>query len=222
MQTNTKVPVWLQRHLVALLTTVGVAGGGAVYVADAQVKEAQRDEYVQAVSADADTSLSVKIAMVMGRYYESSGKHIGDPYIDKNGRGQPLTVCNGITGRDVVAGRWYSPADCYRLEKGRYLALERNAPALLTHWRTYDPFVQATFLDFGYNKGEQELRTSTMRRLANAGDIVGACRQNPRWNKGTVNGVLSWRPGLQIRGDSNADLCEFWRIDQPLHSGPKK
>ena len=51
-----------------------------------------------------------------------------------------------------------------------------------------------------------------MRRKANAGDLEGACRENPRWNKGTVKGVSTVLPGLQLRGDSNDEICREWRV----------
>ena len=93
------------------------AGGGGYMALESDKAAAQamaeRNQYIQAVAADPGTSQAVKIAMVMGSYYESSYRHIGTPYVDKWGKGQPLTVCNGITGRAVVAGRSYSPADCY-------------------------------------------------------------------------------------------------------------
>ncbi len=207
---SSKVPAWLASRLAALVIGVGM-GAGAIW-ANLATDEALRDEYVQAVAADPATSAGVKVAMVMGSYYESSGKHIGTPYIDKLGKGQPLTVCNGITGEGVVAGRWYSPSDCYRLERKRYLQAEREAQALLTYWRGYDPFTQGTFIDFVHNKGAANLETSTMRRKANAGDLEGACRENPRWNRGTVRGVSTVLPGLQLRGDSNDEICRTWRI----------
>lgn len=213
-----KVPAWLVGRLSALVLVAGL-GGGAIYVRDqalqvleAEQQQALADQYVQTVAADTTTSAAVKVAMVLGSYYESSGEHISTPYIDKRGRGQPLTVCNGITGAGVVAGRWYSAANCYQLEKARYLSAERAAPRLLVHWASYDPFVQGQFIDFLHNKGEGAFTTSTMRRKANAGDLVGACRENPRWNKGTVNGVLQVLPGLQARGDANDEICRLWRI----------
>lgn len=110
-------------------------------------------------------------------------------------------------------GRWYSPADCYLLERGRYLQAEREAAQLLARWRDYDPFVQGVFIDFVHNKGAANLATSTMRAKANAGDLAGACRENPRWNRGTVNGVLTALPGLQRRGDSNDEICREWRME---------
>ncbi|MEQ6437234.1 endolysin [Comamonas sp. w2-DMI] len=213
------VPSKLRATLAALTLLAGL-GGGAVLVNDLpqdvpakELQLAQSDPYVQAVASDPTTSPAVKIAMILGYYYESSNRHIGTPYIDKAGRGQPLTVCNGITGAGVVAGRWYSQADCYRLERGRYLAAEREARRLLTYWERYDPFTQGVLLDFIHNKGTAALEGSTMRRKANAGDLQGACRENTRWNKGTVAGVLQVLGGLQIRGDSNDEICRSWRVE---------
>lgn len=214
-----RVPRFLSARLVALTILLGASGSGAYLLRGApelppgELQQALADPYVQAVVADKTTSDAVKVAMVMGYFYESSGKHIGTPYVDKLGKGQPLTVCNGITGTGVVAGRWYSPADCYRLERGRYLRSEREAEVLLVRWRDYDPFVQGVFIDFVHNKGAENLATSTMRAKANAGDLVGACRENPRWNKGTVAGVSTVLPGLQRRGDSNEEICREWRLE---------
>lgn len=205
-----KVPAFLSSRLTALAILAGLGGTG-VYVAQQTSDEALRDQYVQTVAADPSTSPGVKVAMVLGQFYESSGKHIGTPYVDKFGRGQPLTVCNGITGAGVMAGRWYSPADCYYLERGRYLAAEQDARRLFTRWASYDPFVQGQFLDFVHNKGAANLSTSTLLRKANAGDLAGACRENPRWNRGTVAGVSTVLPGLQLRGDANAEICLEWR-----------
>lgn len=212
---SSKVPRFLAGLLAALVLTLG-AGGSAYLAADqAAIEQGQSDQYVQAVAADPDTSQGVKVAMVMDHFYESSGRHVGTPYIDKLGKGSPLTVCNGITGTGVIAGKWYSPAECYQLEKGRYLQSERAAQRLLAYWASYDAFVQGTFIDFLHNKGEANFSASTMRRKANTGDLAGACRENPRWNKGTVKGVSTVLPGLQLRGDSNDEICRDWRMGTP-------
>ena len=143
------------------------------------------------------------LAGSMGQY-----RHIGMPYVDKVGKGQPLTVCNGITGPEVVAGRYYSPSDCYRLEKARYLKSEAAAKRLFRFWGSYTVWQQAVFIDFIHNKGEAALAGSSLLRKANAGDVVAACRENVRWNVGTVNGVKTVLPGLKTRGDANGELCE--------------
>lgn len=201
------VPPSLRAGIAALMIALG--GGYAAYIKiDRDTTELLRHEYVQAVAADKGISEAVKVAMVMGAYYESSYKHIGTPYVDKRGKGQPLTVCNGITGPQVVPGRYYTPADCYRLERARYVSNEAYLKGTLPKWDSYTVLQQATFIDFLHNKGTGAFDSSTMRRKLLAGDVVGACRENVRWNKGTVNGVLTVLPGLKVRADANAELCE--------------
>jgi len=205
-----KIPDALRSGLMALAILTAGAGGYIVSERDKAAAQAmaEQSQYIQAVAADPGTSQAVKIAMVMGSYYESSYRHIGTPYVDKLGKGQPLTVCNGITGRAVVAGRYYTPANCYALERSRYLAAERTAMGMFRLWTTYTPLQQAVFIDFIHNKGEGALYTSTLLRKANAGDVIGACRENPRWNRGTVKGVSVVLLGLQDRGDANGEICE--------------
>lgn len=212
-----KIPATLRNSLGALMLLAGLGGGG-YYVDQAATAEAQKNQYIQAVAADQGVSNAVRIAMVMGSYYESSNRHIGTPYVDKLGKGQPLTVCNGITGREVITGKWYSPSECYQLEKGRYLSAERVAKRVFTRWASYDDFAKATFIDFIHNKGEANLMSSSLLRKANAGDLEGSCRENPRWSKGTVKGVQTVLPGLKLRGDANDEICRLWRI--PTASTP--
>ena len=202
-----KVPPQLRAGIAALMIALG--GGYAAYTQiDRDTTELLRNQYVQAVAADKGTSDAVKVAMVMGTYYESSYRHIGTPYVDKLGKGQPLTVCNGITGAQVVPGRYYTPADCYRLERARYVSNEAHLKDTLPKWDSYTVLQQATFIDFLHNKGSGAFDGSTMRRKLLAGDVVGACRENVRWNRGTVNGALTVLPGLKVRADANAELCE--------------
>lgn len=201
-----RIPQALRGMLLAMLTATGIGGG--VYLGEQERQQTQLTDYLQTAAADTSTSDAIKLAMVLGSYYESSFRHIGTPYVDKLGKGQPLTVCNGITGAGVVAGRYYTPADCYRLEVGRYKEAEAYlqrtaAPA----YQRANVLQQATYLDFLHNKGSSAFASSTMRRKLLAGDTVGACRENERWNKGTVDGVLTVLPGLKIRGDANSDLC---------------
>lgn len=203
------VPANLKRSLAALALLTGAGGGYFVYD-DSVKKEAASNEYLQAVASDKDVSEAIKIAMVMAHFYESSNRHIGTPYIDKLGKGQPWTVCNGITGKNVIPGKYYTAKECFSLEKRFYLRYELSAKSSLTYWSQYKPYQQASFLDFYHNKGEGNFQTSTMRKLANAGDLIGACKQNTRWNRGTVNGLSTVLPGLDIRAKANAELCENW------------
>lgn len=202
-----KVPSQLKAGIAAVLIASG--GGYAAYTRiDADTQEMLRSQYVQAAAQDPGTSQAVKVAMVMGAFYESSYRHIGTPYVDKLGKWNPLTVCNGITGPGVIQGKYYTPSDCYRLERARYVANERELKSELPRWGEYSVIAQATVLDFAHNKGLAAFDGSTMKRKLLAGDVVGACRENTRWTRGTVNGVSTVLPGLQLRGDANAELCE--------------
>ena len=140
--------------------------------------------------------------MELGAHFESSGRHIGTPYIDKLGKGQPLTVCNGVTGAGVLAGRYYTPDDCKRLELPRYLEAERQARAALRHWDSYNVWVQASFIDMIYNVGPSVLDGTTIARLANTGNLAGACAQMPSWVRGTVGGKSVVLSGLIDRRDT--------------------
>ena len=169
MSKPSKVPKALAGSLAAL---VMLAAGVSIQNAE-PTPEALRNEYIQAVAADQTTSMAVKIAMVMGSQYESSGKHIGKPYVDRLGRGQPLTVCNGVTGPEVVAGRYYTPADCFRIEKRRYLLAEAAAMRALVYWPSYDDFAKATFIDFIWNKGTKNGVLQVLPGLQSRGDSNG-------------------------------------------------
>ena len=200
-----RIPKPLQAALAAMVASMGAGGG--VYLAEQERTSQLQTEYLQTVAADTSTSDAIKLAMVLGSYYESSFRHIGTPYVDRLGKGQPLTVCNGITGAGVVAGRYYTPADCYRLEVGRYKEAEVFLAKSVPTYSAANVFQRAVGLDFVHNKGAGAFSTSTYRRKWVAGDTVGACRENERWNRGTVRGVSVVLPGLKIRGDANSDLC---------------
>lgn len=190
----------LRNRLLALAASVALVGGTA-YVASQQ------------------PSPEVLLAMELGAHFESSGRHIGRPYVDRLGRGQPLTVCNGITGSEVVAGRYYTPDDCHKLELPRYREAERLAKARLRHWDTYNPWVRASFIDMVFNLGPGALTDTTIQRLANAGDLAGACAQMPRWIYGTVAGQRTRLPGLVDRRDTTRELCAEWGRDGHFSAG---
>ena len=191
------VPAVLRSKLLQL--AIGFAAGAATYVA---------------VDQTAMPSPEVQLAIEIGAHYESSGRHIGKPYIDKLGKGQPLTVCNGVTGPEVVAGRYYTPADCKRLELPKYLAAEKAAKRLFTRWGSYNIWVRASIIDMIYNLGEATVAASTLRTQANAGaDFAVWCPQMQRFVYGTVGGKKTRLPGLVARREATAELCRDWGRD---------
>ena len=202
-----RVPTALRAGLTALLVALS-AGSSYVAVQDARMNAA-RDEYIAVATQDSATSDAVKVALVMAAYYESSYRHIGTPFQDKLGAGQPWTVCNGITSAVVriEPGRYYTPANCYSLESAIARGAEQQLIRRLPGWYGYTVLQQATLLDFVLNKGIGNFDASTMKRKLLAGDVIGACRENEKWTLGTVNGVKQKLPGLVVRGNANSDLC---------------
>ena len=200
-----RIPAQLLAGIAVVLATAG--GAGIAYKHTKDTEAVAANAYIQAVAADLTTSQAVKIAMVMGSFYESSYRHIGTPYIDRLGKGQPLTVCNGITGKSVVAGRYYTPSDCYALERELYIGYELYLHKDVASFDRLTALQQASFMDFMHNKGAPAWQKSSMRRLLMAGYVAQACRQNERWKYGTVKGVSTVLPGLEVRANANADLC---------------
>ena len=186
----------LRNRLLAVATAAAIAGAGTY-----------------AARHSGQPSMAVQLAMEIGAHYESSGRHIGTPYIDKIGKGQPWTVCNGVTGAGVVPGRYYTPEDCKRLELPIYQAAEREGRRLFSRWDTYNVWVQASIIDMVYNLGAPAVAGGTMRTLANAGNLHAACAQMLRWVMGTVNGQKVRLPGLVDRRGTTAELCTDWGRD---------
>ncbi len=186
----------LRNKILATITGLAVAGTGAYKLTEQDRLDNQ----------------AIEIARVVGMHYESSGQHIGKPYIDRAGKGQPWTVCAGVTGPAVVPSKIYTREDCDRLEVGMYRNALTITRARLTNWESYNVFVRASFLDVAYNV-PSALMGTTLQAKANAGDLVGACLQMPRWVYGTVNGQKVRLRGLEDRRDTTAELCTEWGRD---------
>lgn len=143
------------------------------------------------------------------------------PYRDLVG---VLTVCDGITGPDVVPGKTYTHAECDALlakhvdyHAEHVLACAEPPPGTVLDVRTIVGLVH-----FGYNiGGPGAFCSSTAARLLRAGDVAGACAQISRWTFVTINGKrVDCRaagklcPGLVARRDRERAMCEG-RIEIP-------
>lgn len=163
-----------------------------------------------AVTHNEQPSAAVVLAQEIGYHFESSGRHIGTPYIDHVGKGKPWTVCAGITGPSVDPKRYYTREDCKKLELPHYIAAEKLAKKNLKYWSTYNPYVQASFIDMGFNVPSALAPTTTIMKHANAGQLDLACQQMPRWVYGTAEGRSVRLNGLVDRRGTTAELCLEW------------
>lgn len=97
------------------------------------------------------------------------------PYYDSVG---VLTVCEGITGPDVVAGRTYTLAECYSLRDKFIERMNVRLGACLT-----EPVSQEEWIAYGhfsYNVGPKWF-CQNFAPMINAGDNRGACMRIERY-----------------------------------------
>lgn len=185
----------LKKKLLNIAASVGIAAGASsgIYV----------------VTKDEKVPVEVLLAQEIGYHFESSGRHIGKPYVDHAGKGKPLTVCAGITG-GIDPNKYYSVDDCKALELPRYMKAREDAKKALKHWESYNPYVKASFIDMGFNVPSSFMPGRTIMMLANSGDLDAACLEMTKWVYGTVNGQSVVLKGLVLRRDTTEELCSEW------------
>ena len=105
----------------------------------------------------------------------------GTEYVPYRDIGGIWTVCDGVTGRDVIPGKVYTRAECRALTSGK---LREHAIGLAQCIKVDLPEkVWAAWISWTYNVGVNAACGSSLVRLANAGDLEGACNQLTRWNR---------------------------------------
>ena len=119
------------------------------------------------------------------------------PYPDVGG---VPTVCYGET---AVPMRTYTAAECRTMFEARLIEFEAGLDRLLDDPGAIPAGSKVAFVSWAYNVGLGAARSSTLIRKANAGDVEGACRELPRWNK--VRGRVV--QGLVNRRAAELELC---------------
>lgn len=118
---------------------------------------------------------------------------------------QVWSICDGHT-KGVKPGDTATPAQCdawLQAEMGDALAtVQRCIHAPLSMGQL------VAFSDAAYNLGPAVVCGSTLQRLANAGDLAGACNQLPRWNHAAGKVVA----GLTRRRELERRIC----LGEPL------
>lgn len=112
------------------------------------------------------------------------------------------TVCYGET-RGVQLDDHYTPGECRAMLGASLLVFEQGMRGCLTSPDTIPDKPYASFISLTYNIGVGGFCKSTVARRANSGDIAGACRAIPLWNKAGGKVV----PGLVKRRAAEEKLC---------------
>lgn len=125
------------------------------------------------------------------------GKHEGREYAPYRDIVGVLTVCDGITGPDVVPGKTYTDAECNALSLKH---VEDHGAKLLQciTVRITQGYYDA-ITSWAYNVGVGAACGSTLIRLLNQGEYRAACDQLMRWNKAG---------GREVRGLTNRRMQE--------------
>ncbi len=118
------------------------------------------------------------------------------PYKDVGG---VLTVCYGETQN--VQPREYTPQECKDMLLYRVADFYNHVDTGVTY--SVPLSTQIAFTSFAYNVGLGAFDRSMLLKLANKGDIIGACNQLERWS---YVGRM-WVKGLNNRRKAEYALC---------------
>jgi lysozyme len=111
-----------------------------------------------------------------------------------------VTSCKGHTGPELKMGQTFTPAQC---DEQQYADLLTHADALQCIKTEMTDGEKAAYLSFAYNVGGKAFCGSSLVRLKNAGNALGACNELPKWVHAGGN-VL---PGLVKRRAAERDFC---------------
>lgn len=116
------------------------------------------------------------------------------PYYDIGG---VLTVCYGHTGPDIIKNKKYTKQECINLLKADLVRFDRAVDRCIQ--TDLPKNTKAAFVSFAFNVGESAMCNSTLAKLANMGNLKGACNQLPRWR---------YVKGREVRGLFNRRVSE--------------
>lgn len=149
--------------------------------------------------------IATAVAGVMAIAVPFMNEHEGVEYRPYKDVAGVWTVCQGITGTDVILGKVYTQRECDLLLM-KHLSIHRAAvdKALKVD---VPVSTRAALYSLSYNIGTNAMRNSTVIRRMNRGDIRGGCEALSMWNKITVNGKKVVSKGLVNRRNAEINLC---------------
>lgn len=121
-------------------------------------------------------------------------------YPDPATGGAPWTIGWGHTGPEVKKGLRWTQEQADRTFEADLSKFERGVESLVAVTLTQGQF--DALVSFSYNVGFANLRSSTLLKMVNSGDMRGAKLQFTRWNK-AAGKVMK---GLRRRRAAEAEL----------------
>lgn len=117
------------------------------------------------------------------------------------------TVCEGITGPDVIKGKTYTRSECDALLTKHIQVAKRTVDSKIKV-DVPDTF-RASMYSFTFNAGGGAYSGSTMLKLTNRGRLREACEQLYRWTyyRNPKTGKMEKSKGLYNRRVQEYQLC---------------
>lgn len=112
------------------------------------------------------------------------------------------TVCFGET-KGVSLGDKYTVEQCKAMLGDRLVEFEAGMTKCIANPARVPDKSYVAFLSFTYNVGVGAFCKSTLVKKLNAGDLIGACNELPKWVK--AGGITL--PGLVKRREAERQLC---------------
>ncbi len=122
------------------------------------------------------------------------------PYYDVAG---VLTVCYGHTGSDIIKDKLYSQSECEVLLKKDLAKVKKRIDPMITV--ALPETTKAALYSFTYNVGVGAFSRSTLLKLLNSGDLLGACGELRLW---VYAGGKKWK-GLITRRQIEEEVCRI-------------
>ena len=134
--------------------------------------------------AAAPLALVLALVAALG---QNDSAHEGRKFVPYRDSAGVLTVCAGITGPAVVAGRTYTPAQCEQLETVYVRTMLQHMGRCVRG--EYQFHEIKAWGHFAYNVGNNAFCSSTAAKRLNAGERAAACDEMWKWRFVTIGGV---------------------------------
>jgi len=133
-------------------------------------------------------------------------------YRDKIGKGQPWTICAGVTGPNIHAGMTATPEQCAKLEEPKRIeaaqAVHECVPEI-----SDNPDMRDSLTDAAFNLGRAVVCGSTLQKMVKRGQYFEACMQltdatgADGWPDGWTKASGKRQKGLVIRRIYDRNWC---------------
>lgn len=151
-----------------------------------------RNSVIAAIGGGAIAIASVLIPHLEGVEYR--------PYKDIGG---VWTVCNGITGPDVIVGKTYTEKECTDLLQKHLVpyakSVERSVKVPVSEYQ------KAALISFSFNVGVNAFERSSLLRYLNSGESKKACDALRQWVYVDKKKI----PGLMNRREIEREVCNW-------------